>query len=107
VRRRGGSADWRAIVALYDDLLRRTGSPVVALNRAVALGRARDARAGLAALDALATEPRLQTYQPYWAARADLLARAGRRDEARAAYERALGLTVDPALRRYLADRMA
>ena len=107
VRRRGGSADWPAIVALYDDLLRRTGSPVVAVNRAVALGRARDAGAGLAALDAIANDPRLQTYQPYWAARADLLARAGRRDEARAAYERALGLTVDPAVRRYLADRMA
>jgi RNA polymerase sigma-70 factor (ECF subfamily) len=104
-RVRCGAADWNAIVLLYDDLLRLTASPVVALNRAVAVGRARGPAFGLAALEAVDDE-RLRNYQPYWAARADLAARAGDADAARAAYERAMGLTVDPALRRYLGMRM-
>jgi RNA polymerase sigma-70 factor, ECF subfamily len=99
--------DWTAIAALYAELLRRTGSPVVALNRAVALSRANGAQAGLEALAELDGDARLQSYQPYWATRADLLARAGEREAANAAYERALGLTVDPPVRRYLELRMA
>ncbi|MGH7756586.1 MAG: RNA polymerase subunit sigma-70, partial [Vulcanimicrobiaceae bacterium] len=106
VRRHGRSPDWAAIVVLYDGLLRLTGSPVVALNRAVALGQLRGAEAGLAALDGV-DDLRLRDYQPRWAARADLLARAGRWADARAAYGRAIGLTVDPSVRRYLADRLA
>jgi RNA polymerase sigma-70 factor, ECF subfamily len=105
-RRFAREPDWAAIVALYDDLWRRTGSPVVALNRAVVLGRLRGPECGLEALDAIASDARLESYQPYWAARADLYARAGRREEARASYARALGLTVDPSVRHYLSDRM-
>ena len=105
-RRLSGATHWRAIVTLYDDLLRLTGSPVVALNRAVAVGRLRGARFGLEALAVVATDSRLEGYQPYWAARADLLARAGHGDEARLAYARALGLSVDPSVRRYLETRL-
>jgi len=105
-RRRRGSADCRAIVALYDELLRVTASPVVALNRAVAIGRAFGPPRGLGALAAIAADPRLENYQPYWAARADLMLRAGKDLEARTAFERALGLTNDPAVRAYLGARL-
>jgi RNA polymerase sigma-70 factor (ECF subfamily) len=101
----GLDPDWPAIAALYDALLALTGSPVVALNRAVAVGRVQGATAGLTALDAIASDARMHDYQPYWAARADLLARAGNRDEALDAYARAIGLAVDPAVRSYLAAR--
>jgi RNA polymerase sigma-70 factor (ECF subfamily) len=106
VRRKRGAPDWSAIVVLYDELLRLTGSPVVALNRAVAIGQAFGATRGLGALTALAAEPKLENYQPFWVARADLLARAGNPAAARAAFQRALGLTLDPALRDYLSARM-
>jgi RNA polymerase sigma-70 factor (ECF subfamily) len=71
------------------------------LNRAVAVGERDGAGAGLAALDALDASP-LDEYQPYHAARADLLARAGQRDEAVAAYDRAIELTSNPAERDFL-----
>ena len=106
VRRFAREPDWAAIVALYDELMRLTASPVVALNRAVALGRRSGPARGLEALGAIASDPRLEGYQPYWAARADLLARAGQREAARVAYTHALGLTVDPSVRRYLALSM-
>ena len=106
-RRFGREPDWSAIVAFYDELLRRTRSPVVALNRAVAIGRVDGAEAGLTALHAVATDTRVAEYQPYWAARADLLARAGDWKQAISAYDRAIGLTIDPAVRRYLAARAA
>ncbi len=99
--------DWKAIVTLYDDLLARTGSPVVALNRAVALGRLHGARSGLDALAALTSESRLQAYQPYWAGRAHLSAAAGDVGAARTAYARAIGLTVDPSVRTFLESRLA
>ncbi|MGA7570149.1 MAG: DUF6596 domain-containing protein [Candidatus Aquilonibacter sp.] len=105
VRRLGREPDWNAIVLFYDALLRITGSPVVALNRAVALGRSRGARAGLGALETFATDARMVNYQPYWAARADMLARCDEVEQARTAYERALGLTIDPAVREYLTSR--
>ena len=105
VRRKRGAPDWSAIVVLYDELLRLTGSPVVALNRAVAIGQAFGAARGLGALTAIAAEPKLENYQPFWVARADLLARAGNPGAARAAYQRALGLTIDPAVRDYLRSR--
>ncbi len=105
VRRLGREPDWDAIILLYDGLLCMTGSPVVALNRAVALGRSRGSRAGLTALEIFATDARMVNYQPYWAARADMLARCDEVEQARAAYERALGLTIDPAVREYLTSR--
>jgi RNA polymerase sigma-70 factor, ECF subfamily len=106
-RRHTGRTDWAAILGLYDALLTLTGSPVVAINRAVALGELLGAEAGIAALDALARDPRLAEYQPYWAARAGLLARAAEAAAADAAYERAIGLEPDPAVRRFLAERRA
>ena len=101
-RRRHGIANWPAIVALYDHLLLLTGSPVVALNRATALAETAGPDAAIAALEAIAHDKRLAQYQPYWAARGYLLARTGRLAEADAAYERASGLTADPAVRDYL-----
>lgn len=106
-RRRSGVTDWPAIVALYDALLAMTGSPVVAINRAVALAELHGPVAGLAALDALGDDPRLIDYQPFWAARASLLALAGSATAADQAYERAIGLEADPAVRRFLQERRA
>ena len=107
VRRRTGRADWTAIVQLYDALAALTGSPVVAINRAVALAETRGAAAGLAALDAVGGDARLADYQPYWAARAGLLARSGAAQAAHAAYARAIGLEADPAVRDFLMQRRA
>ena len=107
VRRIDGRADWAAIVQLYDALAALTGSPVVAINRAVALAETRGAAAGLAALDAVGADARLADYQPYWAARAGLLARSGAAEAAHAAYGRAIGLEADPAVRDFLMQRRA
>lgn len=104
-RRENGRTNWPAIVTLYDALLRLTGSVVVAINHAVARGEAESPQAGLAALDAIEDE-RLVSYQPYWAARAELLRRTGDAPAARAAYERAIGLASDPAVREFLQERM-
>ena len=104
-RRFTGRTDWPAIERLYDALAILTGSPVVAINRAVAIAETRGPDAALAALDAIADDPRLSQYQPYWAARAELLARAGERAEAQLAYQRAIGLERDPAVRRFLQQR--
>ena len=105
VRRLTGRADWGAIAALYDALLAMTDSPVVAVNRAIAVAELAGAAAGLEALDAVADDPRLEIYQPFWAARADLLARTEDLPAAREAYERAIGLETDPAIRRFLVRR--
>jgi RNA polymerase sigma-70 factor, ECF subfamily len=107
VARRRGSVDWSAIVTLYDALCALTGSPVAAINRAVALAETQGAAAGLSALDAVAQDERLTQYQPYWAARADLLARTGENAEARVAYDQAIGLEFDPAVRRFLQRKRA
>lgn len=104
-RRHSGQTDWASILLLYDALLACTGSIVVAINRAVALSNLEGAPAGLAVLDALEADGRLAEYQPYWAARAELHTRAGQREAARHAYERAIGLESDPVLRRYLQRR--
>ena len=92
IRRRTGRSDWAAIERLYDTLLAMTGSPVVAINRAIAVAETHGPAAGLAALDALADDARLAEYQPYWAARAGLLARCGDLDAADQTYQRAIGL---------------
>ncbi|HXO02604.1 MAG TPA: DUF6596 domain-containing protein [Stellaceae bacterium] len=102
VRRMTGRADWPAIERLYDALLALTGSPVVAINRAVAVAENCGPQAGLAALATLAGDVRLGDYQPYWAARAGLMARAGDAEGADEAYRRAIGLEADPAVRRFL-----
>jgi RNA polymerase sigma-70 factor (ECF subfamily) len=106
IRRRTGRSDWPAIVRLYDALAALTGSPVVAINRAVAVAETSGVATALRQLDALADDPRLVAYQPYWAARAVLLAGAGMTVEAKAAYQRAIGLEPDPAVRRFLSKRL-
>jgi predicted RNA polymerase sigma factor len=105
--RRSGRTDWRALVVLYDGLLALTASPVVALNRALAVAEMEGPAVALAIVDELGREARLAQYQPYWAARAELLVRTGARDDARAAYEMAVGLERDPAVRRFLQERQA
>ena len=105
VRRRTGQTDWPAIERLYEGLFTLTASPVVAINRAIAVAEIRGPQAGLVALDALSGEVRLLEYQPYWAARAGLLARTGAAAAADAAYERAIGLERDPAVRQFLQRR--
>lgn len=107
VRRVTGRSDWAAIERLYDALVALTASPVAALNRAVAVAERRGAAAGLAALDALAADARLATYQPYWAARAGLLTATGAADAADHAYACAIGLERDPAVRAFLEERRA
>jgi RNA polymerase sigma-70 factor (ECF subfamily) len=99
--------DWKQIALLYDELLRRSDTPVVALNHAVALGMAEGPERGIALLDRLASDAAMQTYHLYFAARADLLRRAGRMREAHADYARALELVRNEPERRYLAKRLA
>lgn len=99
---RAGAAPWAAIVSLYEALVQLTGSPVASVNRALAVAEVESPAAGLAALDAASGDRRLEEYQPYWAARANLLARTGSYDEARHAYQLAIGLERDPAIREYL-----
>jgi len=106
-RRRSGRTDWAAIRQLYDALQAVAGSPVVAINRAVAIAEDEGAAAGLEALDAIGDDRRLGEYQPYWAARAELLARLYRTAEAAEAYDQAIGLERDPALRRFLQGERA
>ncbi|RUT87457.1 MULTISPECIES: RNA polymerase sigma factor [unclassified Mesorhizobium] len=106
-RRLTGRTDWVAIQELYDALLSIAGSPVVAINRAVAIAEAEGAVAGLAALYVLGDDKRLDEYQPYWAARAGLLARLGQVPQACEAYDRAIGLERDPAVRRFLQGKRA
>jgi RNA polymerase sigma-70 factor (ECF subfamily) len=97
-------SDWVRIAALYDELARVTDSPVVKLNRAVAVGHARGWREGLREIDRIVG---LADYHYYHAARADLLRRLDRPAQARAAYERALELARAEPERRFLAGRIA
>lgn len=97
-------SDWPRIVAFYDMLMRVDPSPIVQLNRAVAIAMRDGAEAGLRLVDGL--EPDLGDYRLWHAARADLLRRLGRTDEARAAYEAALALTTQPAEQRFIARRL-
>jgi RNA polymerase sigma-70 factor (ECF subfamily) len=105
VRRRTGCVDWAAIDRLYDALCEMTGSPVVAINRAIVVAEMQGAAAGLAAIQALANDARLAEYQHYWAARAELLARTDEVAAADEAFQRAIGLESDPAVRRFLQRR--
>ncbi len=99
--------DWRQILGLYDLLGRAWTSPVVALNRAVALAMAEGPEAGLAAIGDLERDGRLAGYQYLPAAKADLLRRLGRADEAAQAYRCALGLTANQPERDFLTRRLA
>ncbi|MDZ3822345.1 MAG: RNA polymerase sigma factor [Pseudoxanthomonas sp.] len=101
------ATDWPQIVALYDLLLRVEPSPVVALNRAVAIAERDGAAAGLALVDALLAEGVLAGYHLAHASRAELLRRLGRTDEARHAYQRALGLVRQLPERAFLSERLA
>lgn len=94
--------NWDEVVQLYDALLAIASSPVVAINRAIALAERDGPQAALDAIAPYADDPRLSDYQPYWAARADLLARVGATSEALEAYDVAIGLEWDPAVRRFL-----
>ena len=104
---RAEDTDWARIAVLYDLLLGEQPSPVVALNRAIAHGMAFGSDTGLALLDALAHEAVLAGYAPLPAARGDMLARAGRADEARAAFELAAKLTRNRRERDFLLARAA
>ena len=95
------ATDWGQIVALYDQLHAQRPDPVVSLNRAIAIAELRGPAVGLDEMATLDAD-RLADYQPYHAARADLLARAGRRADAIEAYDRALALTTNPAERDFL-----
>ncbi len=105
VRRLTGRADWAAIEALYERLQALTASPVVALNHAMARAETQGAAAALALLESLAGDVRLAQYQPWWAARAQLLGRLGDAAGADAAYAQAIGLESDPAVREFLQAR--
>jgi len=98
--------DWSQIVALYDQLFALRPNPVVALNRAIAMGELHGPELGLEVVEALDAEA-LADYQPYHAARADLLARTGDRDAAAAAYARAIELTTNPTERGFLEAQRA
>ncbi|MGW5362496.1 RNA polymerase sigma factor [Actinopolymorpha pittospori] len=100
------STDWPQIAHLYAELARLAPSPVVELNRAVAVAMTDGVPAGLALVDELATSGRLEGYHLLPATRADLLRRAGRTEEARRAYEEALELAPTEAERRYLTSRL-
>jgi RNA polymerase sigma factor (sigma-70 family) len=101
------STDWIEIVGLYDLLLEKWPSPVVAMNRAIAVGFAHGFSAGLAELDRLATEPVLARYGYLAAARGNFLKQLGRFDEARSAYEEAVMLTENEVEREYLIAALA
>jgi RNA polymerase sigma-70 factor (ECF subfamily) len=105
IRRFGRAPDWMVVVTLYDALLAITGSPVVAINRAMVIAEARSPEDGLAVLCEVESDQRLSRYQPYWAARAELLARCGWAAAADQAYACAIRLEPDPSVRRFLQAR--
>jgi RNA polymerase sigma factor (sigma-70 family) len=103
--RTAAETDWVRIVALYDALVEVTQSPVVALNRAVAVSMAFGPAAGLELVDALVSEPALESYHLLPSVRGDLLAKLGRRDEARVEFERAAAMTQNARERELLVAR--
>jgi RNA polymerase sigma-70 factor (ECF subfamily) len=102
-----GVANWAEVVELYDALFALTASPVVLINRALAVAELRGAKEALASMPLIEADQRLAEYQPYWAARAELLARTGEYADARHAYQIAIGLERDPAVTRFLELRLA
>jgi len=106
-RRRTGIANWKSIAQLYDALLALSISPVVAINRALIIAEIQGPSDALKALKQIEDDPRLASYQPYWAARAALFAQIGAHPQAREAYDIAIGLERDPAVRRFLQRRQS
>ncbi|HVT94768.1 MAG TPA: DUF6596 domain-containing protein [Bryobacteraceae bacterium] len=106
-RRCSGRTNWEDVVRIYDALQALVSSPVVSMNRALAIAEVQGPEAGLKELSGVANDPRLAGYQPYWAVRAELLARAHNYGDAREAYENAIGLERDSAVRRFLQRRQA
>jgi RNA polymerase sigma-70 factor (ECF subfamily) len=102
-----GRKNWAEVVQLYDALATITDSPVVAINRALAIAELHGPEAAGEALQDIAADERITQYQPYWAARAELLSKTGAYDEAREAYEMAIGLEREPAVRAFLQRRQA
>jgi RNA polymerase sigma-70 factor, ECF subfamily len=100
------TTNWPRIVALYDVLLQLTGSPVIELNRAVAVAMQDGPAAGLTLIDQLAQRPELRNYHPLFSARAELLTRLGRRDEAAETYRTALQLVGNQPEHTYLTRRL-
>ena len=100
------ATDWQQIAGLYEVLLRAEPSPVIELNRAAAIAMRDGPEHGLALIDAILARGELHEYHLAHAARADLLRRLGRKDEARAAYERALTLAIEEPERRLIARRL-
>src|SRR5205823_12340878 len=101
------ATDWAQIVGLYDMLARAEPSPVIELNRAVAVAMRDGPEAGLALIDAIMARGELGDYHLAHSARGELLRRLGRRDEASAAYRRALELTTQDPQRRLLEKRLS
>jgi RNA polymerase sigma-70 factor (ECF subfamily) len=104
-RRRSGEWNWESIVQLYDALMAIAPSPVVGINRALAVAEVDGPEDGLREMRPLSEDPRMAEYQPYWAARAELLAKARQKEEAGQSYEMAIGLESDPAVREFLQAR--
>ena len=100
------ATDWRQIVALYDQLARIQPSPVVQLNRAVAIAMCDGPEAGLAQIDAVLEQGELADYYLAHSARADMCRRLGRTAEARSSYEKALALTQQEPERQFLQERI-
>ena len=101
-----GETDWPQIVALYNELMRINSSPIVALNHAAAVAMSEGFEKGLSLIDQANAAKKLENYYLFHAARADLLRRLNRRQEARAAYSRALSLTTNNVEQQYLRKRL-
>src|SRR5262245_21264356 len=100
------TTDWPRVLDCYEELLIRKASPVVALNRIVALSKVDGIEAGLIELNKLAEDRTLRNYYPFYAARGELLREAGRMNEAIEAYQKALSLTSSEPIRRFLVKRI-
>jgi predicted RNA polymerase sigma factor len=103
-RARSDRTEWAAIVLFYEQLIRISPTLGTRTGHAAAVGEAKGPEAGLAVLDGIALDD-ISTYQPYWAVRAHLLQQLGKTSEALDAFERAIGLTEDPAVRQFLLQR--
>ena len=103
-RARSGGIQWNAIMMFYEQLIRISPTLGTRTGYAAAVAEARGAEAGLAVLDGIDPEA-VSAYQPYWAVRAHLLQRLGKTSEAADSFERAIGLTEDPAVRQFLLQR--
>lgn len=106
-RHRSGTNNWLAVRQLYDSLFELTGSPVVAVNRVLAVAELDGPETALQLLDEMGANQQLVEYQPYWAMRAELLSRLGKNELAGRAYEVAIGLERDAEVRSFLQQRLA